>query len=230
MEYFTNNNLIPANLYYNLVDDSIYSMEPLCGLQNHFNPGLAETSPPILLRHSPNKGKDIGGKMVLLDAYLALKKYSDYGLFVHDKKSPYKTGNETWASNLLKISTNAFGQQAMAIFEQQPGVGIVTAVGNVRNEQDHRSGLFTSSNRTLLPALLDHYAINPSSYQYVAGTMFWFRMKPLQDFFGIHAPLLIRSTLEQGNVTDEVTGSNTHCWERLLSWIITSQHYSIKAI
>ncbi len=69
-----------------------------------------------------------------------------------------------------------------------------------------------------------------SDHRFVAGTMFWARAKPLLEFFRQHAPLDIRKGLEAGNVIDEKHGTNTHAWERMLSWIILEKGYQIKGM
>ncbi len=228
IDFFSENITLPAHLYYNRAE-SIYNNNtgeidfPYAASNN-------KSLLKMICRQSSNKGKDIGGKMLLLDSYQRLDTAADYGLFLHDKKSLQKANNETWAGNLLKIAAPAFTEKAIRIFEQQPAVGIISAEGNLADEFNHQTGQLKSTNKTLLPGLQHNLSIYPSNYQYVNGTMFWFRMKPLLDFFVNHPPLAIRQTLEPGNITDEQNGSITHCWERLLCWIITARNYTIKTI
>jgi len=231
INFFTKNLSIPYTLYYNAVKNSIYNFESIESADIYSNQiGSTNNTQKLIYRQSSNKGKDIGGKLVLLDAYQKLALKTDYGLFLHDKKSPYKANNTVWASDLLKITDSAFARKSLQIFEESPDVGIITATGNLKNEYDDDKKSFISTNKALLPQLQNRFSIYPASFQYVAGTMFWFRMKPLNTFLKEHSPLKIRALLENGNVTDENEGSYTHCWERLLSWIITSQGYKIKTI
>jgi lipopolysaccharide biosynthesis protein len=230
LDYFENISF-PANLYYNIAEDSLYNTEPgSLDFSSHYKTGNSTHLKEVFFRQSPNQGKDIGGKLVLMDAYQKLGLQTEYGLFLHDKKSPYKANSETWASNLLKIAEKGFAENALKLFKNKPGTGIVTANGNTGNEFDYAANDFKSNNKILLPELQKMFDINPTDYGYVNGTMFWFRMEPLTNFFQKNPPLQIRAMLEKGNVSDEYQGTYTHSWERLLCWIITSQNYTIKTI
>lgn len=230
MDYFSKTIAIPSHLYYNSVEDSLYNTGAARPELKDENPGTDNFISSLVVRQSSNQGKDIGGKMVLMDAYQQLNIPTEYGLLLHDKKSPYKANNQTWADNLFSIAGADFSKKAMQVFSRWPEAGIITANGNIADEMDHGIQSFKSNNRTLLPVLQQQYQIQPAGWQYVAGTMFWFRMAPVQAFFKKYPPLGIRAMLEPGNVTDEYAGSYTHSWERLLCWIITSQQYSIKSI
>lgn len=230
MNYFEKNISFPAYLYYNITEESIYNTEQATADLCSYKPNVNGNLKKIIVRQSPNKGKDIGGKLVLLDAFLKLGMQTEYGLFLHDKKSPYKANNQTWANNLLKIAEKSFSEQALALLKNKQDTGIVTANGNIGNEFDYTTNHFRSTNKQLLPELQNMFDIHPLDFWYVNGTMFWFRMEPLVNFFEKNAPLKIRAMLEKGNVTDENLGTYTHSWERLLCWIITSQNYTIKTI
>ena len=99
---------------------------------------------------------------------------------------------------------------------------------SIQNEYDYSQQSFSGTNQLQLTQLRSEYGINNTDYRHVAGTMFWVRSLPLIRFFTKHSPLNIRKTLESGNVMDENTGTITHAWERMLSWIITEQGYTIK--
>ncbi len=231
LDYFEKTLSFPANLYYNLAEDSIYNIDSAeQQVLQAYQPSPGQMIRRIIVRQSPNKGKDIGGKMVLLDAYQQLQMPTPYGLLLHDKKSPYKANNTVWADNLFAIASKDFSNRALQVFADEPTTGIITATGNTADEYDHGTGLFKSNNRSLLPGLLEHYQIKPATYQFATGTMFWFRMAPAAIFFKKVNPLAIRAQLETGNITDEQAGTYTHSWERLLSWMITAQHYLIKTI
>jgi len=231
MDYFAKTISFPSNLYYNMVEDSMYNLADAEKIfTGGFKPGQQNQINKVIVRQSSNKGKDIGGKMVLLDACSQLNLPTRYGLFLHDKKSPYKANNTTWTTNLLAIAEDGFSRKALRLFEDHPNTGIVTATGNTSNEYDHGMQSFKSNNNVLLTELQKRFAISTDSFQYVTGTMFWFRMEPISQFFKKYPPLQIREMLEQGNIMDEYAGTYTHSWERLLCWIITGQQYSIKTI
>jgi len=231
LEFFLRKISVPSNLYYNKVDESIYNMERQGDkYRQKYMPDTTNMIRKIIYRQSANKGKDIGGKLILLDAYQKLDFKTEYGLFLHDKKSLYKANNTDWTNNLLQIADSDFCTKAIQIFLGHPEVGIITSTGNIENEFSSNLRSFKSNNKMLLPQLQKRFNIFPASFQYAAGTMFWFRMQPVNTFFNANPPLQIRTSLEIGNITDEDMGSNTHCWERLLSWIITAQGYKIKTI
>ena len=231
MGYFEKNISFPANLYYNIAESSIYNIEQSTeDFFSNYKPGSNSYLKNIIVRQSPNTGKDIGGKLVLLDTYLKLGMQTEYGLFLHDKRSPYKANNQTWTDNLLKIAEKPFSEQALTLIKNNPDIGIITVNGNIGNEFDYTINSFKSSNKQLLSELQNIFDIHPLDFRYIAGTMFWFRTAPLINFLEKNTPLKIRAMLEKGNVTDEDEGTYTHSWERLLCWIITSQNYSIKTI
>lgn len=233
LNFFAQNIQSSFDLYYNIVDGSIYNLDFLKNTECKTSAASIRENKLLqntYFRHSSNKGKDIGGKMVLLNAYLKLNRQSEYGLFLHDKQSLYKANNSTWANNLLKIADPFVSRDAIKILTNYPAVGIVSFKENIKNEYSFQNDNFVSSNNILLPKLQKQFNIYPADFNYIAGTMFWFRMKPIQDFFNKNEPLKIRELLEHGNVTDDVTGTYTHCWERLLSWIITAQGYKINTI
>jgi lipopolysaccharide biosynthesis protein len=245
MRLFCESIQVPFDLYYNVVEDSVYNVWDGATAVAHGAPmavhggsapahrGLLErlhgaASGPhlrsITLRLSPNQGKDIGGKLVLMDAYLRLQSNSDYILFVHDKKSPYKIESAQWQQDLLRVIAPDFAETALAVFASDPSVGIVAAAGSISNE--HGSG----TNQARLRQLEMDLALTPPRHDFVAGTMFWARSLPLSTFFQKHPPLEIRKTLERGNVLDEFQGTQTHSWERMLSWLIIAQGFSIKGL
>lgn len=222
---------MPFNLFYNIVEDSIYNSEDdfqqLGDLQKNTQ---GQYLNKIIFRQSSNLGKDIGGKLVLLDAYLHLKQETEFIIFLHDKKSPYKIQNQAWQQKLFRVIEPAFIEQAITFFNENPKTGIVASADSIRDEYDHSKKSFISNNRDQLTQLRSEFGISNMDYRYVAGTMFWARAVPLLTFFRKHAPLDIRKTLESGNVMDETSGTVTHAWERMLSWIINEQGYSIKGL
>jgi hypothetical protein len=233
VRFFAQKIKTPFALFYNIVEDSVYNLpEDRPGLPGLHDRLLGAASGSALqymvLRRSPNRGKDIGGKLVLLDAYLRRGAESDYLVFLHDKKSPYKLQNVRWQQNLFRIIEPPFIEKTLRFFAEQPKSGIVAGAQSIMNEYDFSSQAFASNNRSLLTRLQSEYSIFPAQYNYVAGTMFWARSLPLLTFLGQYPPLDIRQTLESGNVLDEQQGTMTHSWERLLSWLIIAQGYSIK--
>jgi len=190
---------------------------------------LRNKFPQCYIINTSNKGKDIGAKLALLQLFLELQIEADYLLFLHDKKSLQALKSNTWKKDLLKIISPESIQKIIGIFQENSGCGLIATNEYIINEP-FEGGLFSGSNGRILNNLLVNYEIKPTSYAFVAGTMFWAKVKPVKGFFKQHNPLEIRKYLEDGNILDNFSGTITHAWERVLSWVITSQGYSIKGI
>lgn len=220
----------PFDLYYNIVSDSIYNMREdskiLFGLGEIME---KENGSRLIVRFSSNKGKDIGGKLVLVDSCLRLGHEPGNLVFMHDKQSPHKIHNREWQRRLFHILEPAFISKATELLNNNSKVGIVAAQGSVQIEtiEDEKNN---SQVQTPISRLRESFHIRSSDRRFVAGAMFWARSKPLLQFFTMHAPLDIRQELEPGNVMDEKHATYTHAWERMLSWIITEQNYQLKTL
>jgi lipopolysaccharide biosynthesis protein len=231
VRFFSEKVNVPFNLFYNVVENSIHNLEEEAHLLNVIHNNRAgKFINKIILRKSYNQGKDIGGKLVLMDSLLHSSTESDYIIFLHDKRSPYKIQNEEWKKKLFRIIEPAFIQEALSAFKQNNQTGIIAGSESVNNEYDYILQTYKSNNKSQLEKLQTEFQINVRDHRYIAGAMFWARSLPLVDFFRKYHPLQIRSTLEKGNIMDEKEGTNTHAWERLLSWLVTAQGYSIKEL
>lgn len=230
IRFFCEKMTVPFVLFYNIVEDSLYNIEDSPRDSRLQQQASGPWLKKIVLRRSPNQGKDIGGKLVLLDACLREGIDPQYCIFLHDKKSPYKIQNQQWKDKLFRIVEPAFAQDALTAFSKDPSIGIIAGADTIHNEYDPHTQSFSSTNRLLLTQLQSDYDITTKDCRYVAGTMFWARWRPLADYFTDHPPLDIRQTLEKGNVMDDSFGTYTHSWERLMSWLIFTKSYKIKGI
>jgi hypothetical protein len=231
MTFFSEKMNVPFNLFYNIVEDSIYTLEEAHLESKIFSqPEKGKLLQNLVRCKSPNQGKDLGGKMILMDAYLNSGLSSEYILFLQDKRSPYKVQNEEWKKKLFSIINPSFIDETLSAFRNNKNIGIVASNESIYNEFDYSSQSYKSNNRSQLLELQQRYQVNTKEHLYVAGTMFWARTIILENFFTKYSPLDIRAGLERGNVMDENTGSNTHAWERLLSWLFTSQGYGIRGL
>ena len=190
---------------------------------------LRNKFPGCFIINTSNKGKDIGAKLALLQLFLELQIEADYLLFLHDKKSLQALKSSTWKKDLLKIISPESIQKIFIIFQANKDCGLIATNEYIINEP-FEGGRFSDINGNILTELVMNYGIKPASFEFVAGTMFWAKAKPVKYFFNQHNPLEIRKNLEDGNILDNFSGTITHSWERVLSWIITSQGYSIKGI
>ncbi|MEW6108503.1 MAG: rhamnan synthesis F family protein [Nitrospirota bacterium] len=184
----------------------------------------------FILRKSPNVGKDIGGKLVLLDTFMKLDLSSKYLVFVHDKKSPHLATGEQWFKDLLRIIEPTNISQILSEFEKDSSIGIVATKSAIKDEYDVKAKKYLSNNGDILLKLQEKYQVNPNDYRYIAGTMFWVRTELILNFFKKFHPLKVREELEYGNVMDSCSGTFTHSWERMLTWLVTAQGYKIKGI
>ena len=177
-----------------------------------------------------NKGKDIGGKLALIDLSLNMGLRVNYYILLHDKKSIHNPLGEIWRKKLFRIIEPEQIETIIRIFETDKKVGIVAAQEFIMNEYDRDTDNFSCTSHAILKELIAKYNLKLNTYDFVGGTMFWIRAEIIERFFRKHSPLEIRATLEQGNVLDTDKGTYTHAWERMFSWIATDQQYTIKGI
>jgi len=180
-----------------------------------------------------NAGKDIGGKLLLIELMLSLYPDIPYAILLHDKRSYHKHSGQWERDGLFRILGADLFPVIEAAFRQDAGMGIACAKGYIRNEY-LGNGRFDTANGELLNGLMKKYRFPDKDLRFVAGTMFWIRTSILRAFFSTEAAftmesaLDIRVTLEAGNILDHVHGTVTHCWERVLSWIATTAGYQIR--
>lgn len=183
----------------------------------------------ILLNHT-NKGKDIGAKLLGIDYLLNTNNQFDILILLHDKRSPHSPLGNYWANELTKIFRSPYWEIVKTELKKEK-TGICCSANYIKSEYDEKSKKFLSSNNDLLQSLIIKYNLHAAyPFFFVAGTIFCCKWKPVQQFFTNNPPLKIRALLEKGNVQDTDNGTLTHSWERLFSWIITSQGYTIKGL
>ncbi len=186
--------------------------------------------PDSVLIFTSNIGKDIGGKLALIDLALRLDIKPDYFILLHDKKSPHTTLGEMWREKLFRIIEPLNIDTVLDTYNTDKNVGIIAAREFIINEYDKDLGTFNCTSNVFLKKLIQEYQLTARNFDFVGGTMFWVRAEIFSTFFSKYPPLEIRATLEKGNVLDHEHGTNTHAWERMLSWIATDQGYKIKGI
>lgn len=215
----------------------------LCSLPDKFAGLLPRQRENEKFVVAANIGKDIGGKLILIDLLTTLYPDIPYAILLHDKRSYYKQSGQWEKDALFSIIEPDKFRSIAAAFDSDPRLGLACAAGYLRNEY-LGEGQFDTKNSDLLGQLIRHYAISDRDLRFVGGTMFWVRTSLLRDFFsqerGVRpAPAMIaktwsngalgiRATLEAGNVLDHEQGTLTHCWERMLSWIATSAGYKMR--
>ncbi|AMM51849.1 hypothetical protein TH61_12600 [Rufibacter sp. DG15C] len=220
--YFKNLQEMKVDFYFNICSETTYKDSLYKNIKSNF--------PDSVITVSSNVGKDIGGKLVLIDLYLKIGNKSDYLIFIHDKVSPHAANGRLWREKLLSILEPSKISQILREFSINDNVGLIANKDLLLNEFDQRSGKILGSNASILLELLNDYRFKIKDYTFVGGTMFWVRSKIYEDFFSKHNPLTIRSSLEKGNVLDNDNGTYAHSWERILSWIMNNSSFKIKGI
>ncbi|MBA3706835.1 MAG: hypothetical protein H0W84_13315, partial [Bacteroidetes bacterium] len=74
---------IDLNYFVNVCSENISS--------NNVISDIKKNIPNVITTCTPNIGKDIGGKLVLVDLAMNLNPDSDFYIILHDKKSPHTT-------------------------------------------------------------------------------------------------------------------------------------------
>jgi len=177
----------------------------------------------VKILKTSDKGRDIGAKLLLIDLLIELGTPSLYTLIIHDKKSPHVPNGSFWREELFKIIEPQHFKKVIEIFEEKTEVGIVAASKFIQNEHIKNSDSFMCNSSQKIKELLRTYDIETVDYNFVAGNIFWIRTELLLQFFKKRPITQIRQQLETGNSMDFVKGTYIHAWERIMSWIATSQ-------
>lgn len=177
-----------------------------------------------------NLGKDIGGKLISLKYYLEFCNKTDLVVFLHDKISPQTLNSTYWFDKLYEIFAPAKFRKVLSIFQKEENVGMIGSKKFLNNEYIKPAGRFDTNNNEIMLSLVKQYNIQTQEYDFIAGSIFIVRSPLYENFFGIVNPLEVRAMLEPGNVLDISNGTYTHTWERLLSFIVSSQNYKVKGI
>ena len=179
---------------------------------------------------TPNKGRDIGAKLLLIQLMLQLKIKSEFTLIIHDKKSPHLDNGDFWREELFKIIDEKYLKKVFDTFYEQKDAGIVGAGKYIQNEYDDLADHFSCSSNQQIKELIRKYNIKTKDYHFLAGNILWIRTELLENFFRQRSLLQIHADLESGNALDFYKGTYIHSWERIMSWIATSQGYKIYGV
>jgi len=178
----------------------------------------------------PNKGKDIGGKLVLLKHIFEEGITYDYLVFVHDKQSFHMADRDKanrWRSELLgAVLAPGNVNRILTAFEKNPTIGMCggrvidglmqpTVAGHPGNYP-----LIRSTYESLFGSL-------PHTSAFIGGTMFWVRFSLFKKALTPDRIDRILSQLESGNVIEP---SVTHAVERIFGIITTAHQYRIGSL
>ena|SRR5689334_10101971 len=179
---------------------------------------------------TPNKGRDIGGKLALVDFFIRIRLASEFIVFLHDKQSHHFAG-ESWRQKLLEIIEPRKIEMILAQYRDDPKIGIIgSSKFIIRHEFNKKANEFKTTNNNKIKELISILNLKLSDPQFVAGAMFWIRSSIIAKFFSTHSALSCREMLEEGNFTDQYQGTYTHSWERIFCFLANDQGYTIKGI
>lgn len=195
--------------------------------------------PKALILNTSNKGKDIGGKLAMLNCYLKSSEKSDYLIFLHDKKSELK-----YTINNHKIDSDLWKKELFSIIHQdnislvknllaENETGMVTHANHIYTMEEHGKYVIFGNNMLNIEELCRQFNLTniaEKKTDFSGGTMFWVKSSIYEEFFTENSPLEIRAMLEEGMFTDRYTGTYSHAMERIFSWIITSKGFKIRGI
>ncbi|HEY6902146.1 MAG TPA: rhamnan synthesis F family protein, partial [Puia sp.] len=110
--------------------------------------------PGSVLIQTPHKGRDIGGKLSLLNVYFNTGDRRELLLFIHDKQSPHISNASFWVDELLRIVDKSQLNKVMGLFAADEQCGIVCAQKFIQNEYDPRSKSFNCTSSEILKDMI----------------------------------------------------------------------------
>lgn len=192
--------------------------------------GIKKDFPNAYVIATPNKGKDIGGKLALVDLFMHSQLTAEYIIFLHDKLSPHSITGERWRNKLFGIIDPARIKGIVKDFQANPRLGILGTRDFFKNEFDEKSKTMDTPNSSLIAEIIKRYKLIITDYTFIVGMMFWIRAEIIQTFFTRYSALNCREQLEEGETIDQHNGTYTHSWERIFCWLANDQHYTLKGI
>jgi hypothetical protein len=197
---------------------------------NHNMDAVKTAFPTSYVCVVPNKGKDIGGKLVLIKHILEEGFEYDYLVFAHDKQSFHMTDRNKaakWRSDLLNavlMPDNV--NRILTAFSQNPMIGMCggrVIDGLIQSVISVHPGNYPLIKRTYESL----FGSLPQTSAFIGGTMFWVRFSLFKGTLTPHRIDVILSQLESGNVMEP---SVTHAVERIFGIIVTAHQYKIGSL
>jgi lipopolysaccharide biosynthesis protein len=191
---------------------------------------IREDFPGAFIIRTPNKGRDIGGKLALIDFFIKAELKSEYIVFLHDKQSNHWFAGEAWRQKLFSIIEPRKIEAILTEYRKVPKTGIIGTNDFIRDEYNKKTNEFSTTNNDKMQELISMYDLQITDHRFVAGAMFWIRSLIIKKFFSAYSALSCREILEEGNFTDLNEGRYTHSWERIFCFLADDQGYTIKGI
>ena len=175
-----------------------------------------------------NRGKDIGGKMLMMKHIIEEGIDYDYAIFAHDKQSNHMKhrGNANqWRTELLDaIFLPANVNKILNAFQSNLKIGMCGA----RVRDGYINSKAISVNLRNYPLIqktyTQHFGTLSATSAFIGGTMFWVKWSIYRSAFNKSNINEIYKQLETGNVMEP---SITHAMERIFGIIVTSNGHKI---
>lgn len=207
-----------------------FNLSPELAASVEFIEILKNIYPEAVIISTPEKGRDIGGKLALLDLMYRLNRSPEVVFVAHDKLSIHSPDGNNWRDKLLKIVQPYYLDQALSLFAENEKIGMIGAGEFIKSDSQSDDHYIPDNNKRFLDELLQKFKLEKSDYEYVAGCIFLVKGDIFKNFFSRYPPLEIRSSLESGNVSDTFRGTYTHAWERLFGKIVRNANNKIIGI
>ena len=174
----------------------------------------------------PNRGRDV---LPFLKILKLLQSFGhEYVCKIHTKKSPHRKDGthlrQKTIQNLLGSTSKV--QSILSYFDRHPKTGILCAADSILNLATDK---FTLSNEKWLDYLLEKLdrtdLIDNYDWDFVAGTMFWFRVDALSKLgqFGI-------SDTDFAIEAGQVNGTLAHAIERIITLCCLEEGFLVNTL
>src|SRR5258706_2587060 len=115
---------------------------------------IKQDFPSAFIITTPNKGKDIGGKLALISMFMTTEQKADYIVFLHDKISPHSITGDRWRTKLFSIIDAEKIPGILKEFTGKAATGIIGANDFIKNEFDEKKQVWETTNSKRLEELI----------------------------------------------------------------------------
>ncbi len=184
---------------------------------------LRKAFPNCYIEAYPNKGRDL---LPFINLLKVLKSYGyTYGCKLHTKKSLQRNDGIQLRREAFEslVGTQRRVQEFMRMFEGDDELGLAApSKWFLDLSEPNRNVLNRSWLDRLLPKLEREDLIGTYSWQFFAGTMFWFRVESLEWLLSLNI-----SSCDFEEELGQIDGTLAHSLERLINLGITQSGYKV---
>ena len=180
---------------------------------------IKSTYPNAFVCKMKNKGRDIGPFM---EIYPAVARHYEYICKIHSKKSLHLGDGSTWRQEIYSsiLGTTETVERIKEIFDTFPKIGIIAPKGQLLRCQSN----VDSNTKSIVEISKRLNVINPDmfDFEFVAGSMFWFRSKALNFLLSLN--ITQESFCEEQGQTDNTLA---HALERIFTLASITVGYEV---